>query len=928
MPPILKKKEDFDPIDDRHIDWLSGRGISAATAHRYGLVATEIEGNPAIGFPYFDDKGNIVAVKKRSILNKDFRCIGAPQVFFGTPNLKKGEPLVVVEGEADLLALAEVGVNAVSVPNGAPMKVSEGRIDPSEDGKFKFLWAAKEYIDAAERIVIATDADGPGEALAEEIARRVGKERCWRVHFPDGIKDSNEALVKLGKDSLRKIVSEAKPWPVAGLYDAYHFKDQVSELYEKGAGRGESTGYASLDELYTIMPGQVTVVTGVPSCLSAGTLITMANGSRVPIEQVKPGDKIMSLKNGMSVVDTVVNAWHSGVKPVYRMTTRRGRSVFTTLDHRFMSWDGWKPVSDISVGDAISVPSVKPPSAGGSVRDAFIAAVWLAEGSKNASGFVFTHMDGELVDKFRVYASELGWVVKPVGKYTWSVSGKKKTSDPEKYAIKKAYYYRKNGFSPEESRRLAEADLAHSLAHGLDEGPIDWLKKNGLRGMTTDTIRIPDWIFSSSPEVQAAFVGALFSCDGSAAKSGFEYSSNSEAFCIDLQDLLSRFGVNCYVRFKRTYTSGTWRLTVSGKSAKVQFASSFYVPGKQDKFLALADIGHERAGDYIPSHATKELIHHKKWHKKYAGVHIKFNQRYHHSRANVAKAARAENNYALLEKVDTDHRWDEVVEIEYISEMDVYDIEVAENSSFIANGIFAHNCGKSELVDQIMVNLAVNKHWKFGVCSFENEPRFHIAKLMSKRTQMPFFDGPSRRMEREEYEAAFDWVQNHFSFVWQDDGGLSDIDSVLDRLRVAIFRHGIRGVLVDPVNFLARDTRTTSETEWVSTLLTKLKVFAMSHGVHLWLVAHPAKLQRGVDGKIPPPKGYEISGSAHYFNKADCGVTVHRDMDEPHITQVHVWKCRFSWVGKQGMTQLIYDRRSTTYSEVPEDYQFDTGFQL
>lgn len=502
MPPILKKKEDFDPIDDRHIDWLSGRGISAATAHRYGLVATEIEGSPAIGFPYFDDKGNIVAVKKRSILNKDFRCIGAPQVFFGTPHLKKGEQLTIVEGEGDMLALAEIGVNAVSVPNGAPMKVSEGRIDPSEDGKFKFLWAAKEYIDAAERIVIATDADGPGEALAEEIARRVGKERCWRVHFPDGIKDSNEALVKLGKDSLRKIVSEAKPWPVAGLYDAYHFKDQVFELYEKGAGRGESTGYASLDELYTIMPGQVTIVTGVPSS------------------------------------------------------------------------------------------------------------------------------------------------------------------------------------------------------------------------------------------------------------------------------------------------------------------------------------------------------------------------------------------------------------------------------------------GKSELVDQIMVNLAVNKHWKFGVCSFENEPRFHIAKLMSKRTQMPFFDGPSRRMEREEYEAAFDWVQNHFSFVWQDDGGLSDIDSVLDRLRVAIFRHGIRGVLVDPVNFLARDTRTTSETEWVSTLLTKLKVFAMSHGVHLWLVAHPAKLQRGVDGKIPPPKGYEISGSAHYFNKADCGVTVHRDMDEPHITQVHVWKCRFSWVGKQGMTQLIYDRRSTTYSEVPEDYQFDTGFQL
>jgi hypothetical protein len=33
-------------------------------------------------------------------------------------------------------------------------------------------------------VVVATDGDGPGHALAEELARRLGRERCWRVKWP------------------------------------------------------------------------------------------------------------------------------------------------------------------------------------------------------------------------------------------------------------------------------------------------------------------------------------------------------------------------------------------------------------------------------------------------------------------------------------------------------------------------------------------------------------------------------------------------------------------------------------------------------------------------------------------------------------------------------------------------------------------------
>ena len=74
--------------------------------------------------------------------------------------------------------------------------------------------------------------------------RKAHKEKtyAWKVEFPEDCKDANDVLIKYGRDGIDKIVTGCKPWPVAGLYDASHFYDQVDEIYEKGMGKGESTG--------------------------------------------------------------------------------------------------------------------------------------------------------------------------------------------------------------------------------------------------------------------------------------------------------------------------------------------------------------------------------------------------------------------------------------------------------------------------------------------------------------------------------------------------------------------------------------------------------------------------------------------------------------------------------------------------------------
>tara|TARA_R110000782_G_scaffold4231_1_gene14958 strand:- start:1724 stop:2416 length:693 start_codon:yes stop_codon:yes gene_type:complete len=209
-----------------------------------------------------------------------------------------------------------------------------------------------------------------------------------------------------------------------------------------------------------------------------------------------------------------------------------------------------------------------------------------------------------------------------------------------------------------------------------------------------------------------------------------------------------------------------------------------------------------------------------------------------------------------------------------------------------------------------MINMAQKSHWKFAICSFENPPHFHIAKLAEKIIGKPFFDGPNQRISNEELDTAIDFIDKHFVFLDQKDGVVSSIDSIIDRAKQAVLRLGVRGLVIDPYNYIEQDG--TEEHISISAMLTKVTTFCKAHGIHCWFVAHPAKVYPKEDGTYPVPKGMSISGSAAWFAKADLGITVHRTDDD---VEVHCWKCRFKWVGKQGVTNLNYDLLSGRYSE-------------
>lgn len=266
----LRKFEEI-KLQPQHYTFLKSRGISEQTADDMKLFPAEKyfqrlnKKTDAIGFPYFKN-GKFISAKYRSIESKDFtQDTGGSQDFFGIDNVDPTKPVVIVEGEIDALTLMECGIeNVLSVPSGAPIKVSDGKVDASEDKRFSFVWNAFDVLDKVPYVTIATDTDTAGQALAEELARRIGKDKCRIATF--GFKDLNEAFLAEGADLVKRIIQDAEPYPVAGLSSASKFSERLNDLWGKGTGKGVSTGYSNVDEIYTIAQGQLSIVTGYPSC--------------------------------------------------------------------------------------------------------------------------------------------------------------------------------------------------------------------------------------------------------------------------------------------------------------------------------------------------------------------------------------------------------------------------------------------------------------------------------------------------------------------------------------------------------------------------------------------------------------------------------------------------------------------------------------
>lgn len=224
--------------------------------------------------------------------------------------------------------------------------------------------------------------------------------------------------------------------------------------------------------------------------------------------------------------------------------------------------------------------------------------------------------------------------------------------------------------------------------------------------------------------------------------------------------------------------------------------------------------------------------------------------------------------------------------------------------------------GKSEFVDWLMASLSKKHGWNWGVCSFECPPAFHVTKIAEKFTDKSFGfrKDPDHRLNIDELQYSLEMIDRHFNFI-----NLSLIDITMDGLiakaEELVKKKGINGLLFDPWNCIEHKFEG-SETRYVLECLNKLINFLEKYKVHGFLVAHPTKLQKDKGtGKYEVPTLYNISGSAHFFNRTHNGISVWRDF-ENNVVDVYVQKVKWSWLGKIGYCSFNFNTMTRKYEAI------------
>jgi len=279
-------------LPDALYEFFDGRGISADTVDHFGLYIAERpfrigDGwvrKSCIVFPYVFN-GKVVNRKYRALADKGLMAQEKePQpTLWNIDAVTDDDVLIWVEGEPDVMALHEAGYRQViTLKDGAPDKL-RAEDDPARetDKRFAALSTHADKLAGIKKIILAGDDDEPGRILREELARRLGRHRCWISEWYPGCKDAGDTLRDYGPAAVQHCIEAARPWPVEGVQEVT--ADALDAHLSAPPPPVLTTGIPSVDSVLRVPgEGRVIVVTGYPNNgKSKWTMNVMVNMMRL-----------------------------------------------------------------------------------------------------------------------------------------------------------------------------------------------------------------------------------------------------------------------------------------------------------------------------------------------------------------------------------------------------------------------------------------------------------------------------------------------------------------------------------------------------------------------------------------------------------------------------------------------------------------------
>lgn len=221
--------------------------------------------------------------------------------------------------------------------------------------------------------------------------------------------------------------------------------------------------------------------------------------------------------------------------------------------------------------------------------------------------------------------------------------------------------------------------------------------------------------------------------------------------------------------------------------------------------------------------------------------------------------------------------------------------------------------GKTSLLMRMLANL-MERGVNVALGSFETLPR----PILERRMRACLYRCGEYGPKVEKPGSADELLAKRLSVIAhtaRDAETELDLDYIIELAKVAVLRDGVRLLCLDPWNEIEhKRNRDETETEYTSRAIRSLKRFALNYECAVWLVAHPRKPHS--DGNPKPPSLYDLAGSAHFANKADYGLIVHRDDMGGTQIEARVVKVRMGLPGKPGRVYLNWEQSLSDYRAV------------
>lgn len=224
----------------------------------------------------------------------------------------------------------------------------------------------------------------------------------------------------------------------------------------------------------------------------------------------------------------------------------------------------------------------------------------------------------------------------------------------------------------------------------------------------------------------------------------------------------------------------------------------------------------------------------------------------------------------------------------------------------ILTGIPGH--GKSEFLDQLLIQLSIDYNLRGGYFTPENWPtEIHLLKLVEKLIGKSAFKANAMELRK-----AKEFLGDRAYWIYPEEG--YGLEQVLEKVRQAVLKYGINWYVIDPWNKLEHQEDSTS---YVSKCLDLISNFNKKTGTHAFVVAHPTKMRKDENQRFEVPGLYDISGSANFYNKADIGISIYKE--EAGRNTVYVQKVKFKFWGEPGSQAYNWDQTNGRYTEFGND---------